>query len=46
MVNNSRFHRNDGVRVDEDGVFYWICTNGFNGTDVKERWFNFGNKNL
>ena len=36
MVNNSRFCRNDGARVDEDGVFYWICTDVFNETDVKE----------
>ena len=46
MVNNSRFRRNDGARVDEDGIFYWICTNGFNGTDVKEREFDFWNSYL
>ena len=36
MVNNSRFRRNDGARVDEDGIFYWIRSDKFNGTDVKE----------
>ena len=46
MVNNPRFRRNDVARVDEDGVFYWICTDEFNGTDVKAGWFDFWNENL